>query len=167
MKRLLLIIFGFSLTSCGMLASERVPCPKTAIIAEFSKSLDFHKKTPIRTEMDSLIPKCSEGDHQTIVDFRLRTTSFRPLGSFHVPMTIKPSYFVAVVDNAGNVLFRSNHNLEVTFEEKQTTKVNFIPLREKVPSHKDVSVYVGFNLDENQLNLLRKERNKNVHNHRP
>ena len=94
---------------------------------------------------------------------RLRTTSLRPLASFHTSLTIKPSYFVAVVDNAGHVLSRSNHDLEVVFQEKQTTKVNFIRLQEKVPSYKEVTIYVGFNLEEAQLDSLRKERNKNVH----
>ncbi len=97
------------------------------------------------------------------MDLRLRITSLRPLSSFDKSITIKPSYFVAVIDNAGNVLSRSNHDLEVIFEEKQTTKVSFVRLEEKVPVNKEVTIYIGFNLDEAQLELSRKEREKNVY----
>jgi hypothetical protein len=97
------------------------------------------------------------------MDLRLRITSLRPLPSFYTAMTIKPSYFVAVIDNAGRVLSRSNHDLEVTFEEKQTTKVSFVRLEERVPTDKEVTVYIGFNLDEAQLELSRKEREKNIY----
>ncbi len=156
-----------SLAGCNSLTSERVACPRTSILAEFSKSLDIHNGLPIRSELDSVIPECRKDGLQTVLDMRLRITSLRPLPSFYTRITIKPSYFVAVIDNAGTVLSRSNHDLPVLFEEKQTTKVSFIHLEEKIPVDKEVAVYIGFNLDETQLEFLRKERNKNVYDQKP
>jgi len=158
MKKYLFPFFFLSLVGCGSLTSEKVPCPKTAILAEFSKAIDFQKEVPIRTEMDSLFPRCTVNGTIIYMDLRLRVTSLRPLPSFLAPMKIKSSYFVAVVDGAGNVLSRTNHDLDVEFEEKQTTKVTFLRLQEKVPSEKELAVYVGFNLDETQFDFLQKER---------
>lgn len=164
MTKIFTLSFALALAGCSLITSEQVPCPQTAIVAEFSKSLSFHKGTPIRTEMDSLFPHCTRDGHQTHIDLRLRTTSFRPLSKFHHPLTMKISYFVALIDTDGKVLSRSNHDLEVAFSEKQTTKVTFVQIKESIPSNKRASLYVGFNLDENQLELLRKERSKNVEN---
>ncbi|HUX78381.1 MAG TPA: hypothetical protein VMW10_01340 [Alphaproteobacteria bacterium] len=167
MRKYFFFLLILSVTGCGSVTSEKVRCPKTSILAEFSKSIDFHKEIPIRSDLDSVIPQCTTDGLQTWVDFRLRITSIRPLLSFNTPMTIKTSYFVAVIDKAGNVLSRSNHDLVVKFEEKQTTKVNFVQLEERVPLGKEASIYIGFNLDETQRDFLGKERNKNVHNLRP
>ncbi len=156
------LFVSLSLAGCGAITSERVRCPKTSILAEFSKSFDSQDGILIRSDLDSVISECSGGGNQTFVDLRLRVTSFRPLPNFHNAMTIKPSYFVAVVDNTGNVLSRSNHDLEVAFEEKQTTKVSFVRLEEKVPVNKEVTIYIGFNLDESQVKFLLKERNKHI-----
>src|SRR3990167_4212968 len=163
-RRWLFLFIGFSLTGCSLLTSERVLCPQTAIIAEFSKSLTSQEGVPFRTEMDSLSPYCTQDDGSIAIDLRLRTTSFRSLAHFHRPVKFNVSYFVVVMDKSEKVLSRSDHILEVTFEEKQTTKVTFVQLKERVPSQKEVTVYVGFNLDESQLTLLQKERNKNVQN---
>jgi hypothetical protein len=163
MKVRLLSLLCLSLAGCSVLTSERISCPKTSILAEFSKSLAFHKGIPIRSEMDSLLPECTQDGAQKVMDFRLRITSLRPLSSLSPIMTIKPSYFVAVVDNAGNVLSQSNHDLEVTFEDMQTTKVTFVRMRERTPVDKEVTVYIGFNLDEPQFERLQKERERNTH----
>lgn len=162
MKKHLLSFLCLSLAGCSSLTSERISCPKTSIIAEFSKSLDIQKGILIRSEMDSLNLECTQDGNQAIMDFRLRITSLRPLPSFFSIMAIKPSYFVAVIDNAGNVLSRSNHDLEIAFEEMQTTKVSFVRLRERTPLNKEVTVYIGFNLDKAQLERLEKERDRNV-----
>ena len=53
------------------------------------------------------------------------------------------------------------------FEEKQTTKVSFEQIQEKVPMGEEVDIYVGFNLDETQLDFLQKERDKKTHDHGP
>ncbi|MDK3160068.1 hypothetical protein QPK87_26400 [Kamptonema cortianum] len=76
------------------------------------------------------------------------------------PLTLQTSYFVAVVDEEGAVLSRSDHDLEITFASDQTTKVNFIQMQEKIPTQKKAAVYVGFNLDESQFEQLQNERQK-------
>ncbi|MBY0292360.1 MAG: hypothetical protein K2W92_03640 [Alphaproteobacteria bacterium] len=160
MKRFLSLAFSFYLSGCVLLNEERVPCPKTAILAEFSKSVDFHETTPIRTEMDSLRAFCTAEDNTTLMNIRLRITSFRPLPSFHSSITLKVPYFIAIVDSNGTLLSQSNQDLEILFKENQTTKVNFLNLQERIPAHKEVAVYAGFNLNEEQLNFLEKEREK-------
>jgi hypothetical protein len=161
MKKILFSFLTLSLAGCTTMLSERVECPKAAIIAEFSKTIDFTQGIPIRTEMDSFIPYCTaKGNNQTLMDLRLRLTSIRSLSNFNPPVTLKSSYFIAVVDDAGHVLSRTDHPLVVVFEEKQTTKVNFEYLQETVPAAKNVSVYAGFNLDKTQLDFLAKERLK-------
>ena len=114
------------------LSSDRVRCPKAAILAEFSKTIDRAEGVPVRTELDSLIPQCTQDNGYTYMTFRLRTTSFRPMSS-KMPLTVQPSYFVAVVDEDGEVLSRSDHDLEIAFASDQTTKVNFS--RSKKKSH--------------------------------
>ncbi|MBY0272498.1 MAG: hypothetical protein K2X02_03675 [Alphaproteobacteria bacterium] len=154
-------LFGlcFLLGGCA-LPSDRVRCPKAAILAEFSKTIDRIEGVPIRTELDSLIPECTQDNAYTYVTFRLRTTSFRPMSSLKMPLTVQTSYFVAVIDEKGTVLSRSDHDLEITFASDQTTKVNFIQVQEKIPTQKKAAIYVGFNLDEFQFEQLQKERNK-------
>ncbi len=141
------------------LPSDRVRCPKAAILAEFSKTIDRAEGVPVRTELDSLIPQCTQDNGYTYMTFRLRTTSFRPVAAKE-PLTLQTSYFVAVVDEGGEVLSRSDHDLEIAFASDQTTKVNFIQVQEKIPTQKKAAVYVGFNLDEIQFEQLQKERNK-------
>jgi hypothetical protein len=157
LMRMLFLLACLFLVGCAM-SSEKVRCPKTVILAEFSKSIDHHAGAPVRTDLDSLVPECTRDENTIYVDFRLRMTSLRPLTHFNTPMTIKPSYFVAVVDGKGNVVSRSDHDIEITFDEKQTTKVSFIRLQETIPSGQDAAIYVGFNLDEAQFERLKKER---------
>jgi len=158
-KRNLFAAFFLSLGGCS-LYSEKVSCPKTAILAEFSKTVSFHNRLPIRTDLDSLIPKCTRDNVYVYVNFRVRMTSIRPLSNYHEPLTIKPSYFVAVVDDIGNILSRSDHELEISFEKMQTTKVSFFKVEEIIPVHKKAALYIGFNLDESQVAWLKKEREK-------
>lgn len=158
--RTLLFLFCLLLVGCSSIFPERVPCPKTAILAEFAKSIDFYKKTPIRTEIDSLIPHCTAEDNNISINIRMRLTSLRPSLNMNIPLTIKPSYFVAVIDDQGRILSRTDHTVEVTFTENQTTKVSFEHLEEKVPFQKGVSLYIGFNLDKSQLDYLKQEREK-------
>ncbi|MBP6952318.1 MAG: hypothetical protein KA112_03985 [Alphaproteobacteria bacterium] len=160
MKRFFIIAFSLYLSGCVILNEERVPCPKAAILAEFSKSVDFHENTLIRTEMDSFRSSCTAEDNATLMNLRLRLTSFRPLSSFHSLQTLKVPFFIAIVESNGTLLSQSNQELEVLFKENQTTKVNFLNLQERIPAHKEVVVYAGFNLNEEQLNLLEKEREK-------
>ncbi|MBL8676243.1 MAG: hypothetical protein JNJ47_02290 [Alphaproteobacteria bacterium] len=141
------------------LSSDRVRCPKAAILAEFSKTLDSAEGVPIRTELDSLVPECTQDSAYTYMAFRLRATSFRPMSSL-MPLTVQTSYFVAVVDEEGRVLSRTDHDLEITFARDQNTKVNFIQVQEKIPTSKKAGIYVGFNLDESQFQKLQKERKK-------
>jgi len=142
------------------LPSDRVRCPKAAILAEFSKTIDRAEGVPIRTELDSLIPECTQDNAYTYITFLLRTTSFRPMSSLKMPLTVQTSYFVAVVDEEGTVLSRSDHDLEIAFASDQTTKVNFVQVQEKIPTQKKAAIYVGFNLDESQFERLQKERKK-------
>ncbi|MBY0500808.1 MAG: hypothetical protein K2P93_02250 [Alphaproteobacteria bacterium] len=158
--RTFLLLFCLSLIGCNTIFSERVPCPKTAIVAEFAKSIDFYKTTPVRTEIDSLIPHCTAENNQVAITIRMRLTSLRSSSSMHIPATIKPSYFVAVIDDQGKILSRTDHTVEVTFIENQTTKVSFEHLEERIPFQKGVSLYIGFNLDNSQLEYLKQEREK-------
>lgn len=160
MKNYFILLICCVLTGCNTFTPERSPCPRTAILAEFSKTLENEKDNSIRTEMDSLHPTCSEDGGYTFLDMRLRVTSFRPLAAYHHPLKISPSYFVAVIDQEGNILSRTNHEVAVSFEEKQTTKVTMERIQEKIPAGRDVTVYVGFNLDEGQAEYFRKVREK-------
>ena len=162
----LFLAFSLFLGGCSSIYSEKVRCPKTAIVAEFSKTIDFQEKTAVRTEIDSLLPECYRDNVFLYVNFRVRMTSLRPMTGFHDPLTIKPSYFVAVVDEEGNILSRSDHELEITFAKQQTTKVSFLKIEEVIPVQKKASIYVGFNLDENQIAWLKKDREKGFSNHR-
>ncbi len=165
MKNYVSFLFCLLLMGCS-LHSEKVPCPHAVILAEFSKTMEIQSKVPIRTEMDSLRPVCERRGDDISVNLRLRTTSFRPLTTFNTHLKLRPSFFVAVVDEKGNILSRTNHNLDVTFEEKQTTHVNFVQIQENVPTRKEVAIYVGFNLDETQHNFFQKERLKKLHDNR-
>lgn len=160
MKRYFSLLICLMLGGCNTFASERVPCPRTAILAEFSKTIEGQKDNSIRTEMDSLHPTCTEDNGYTFLDMRLRVTSFRPLAVYHHPLKISPSYFVAGIDQEGNILSRTNHEVAVNFEEKQTTKVTMERIQEKIPAGKNVTIYVGFNLEEAQVDLLRRMREK-------
>lgn len=162
MKKLALFFLSFSLTGCGSVISKRTPCPKSAILAEFSKTIELKTAPPVRTEIDSLLSTCIAEGQYTLMDFRLRFTSFRPRSAFLPRVTLKPSYFVAVVDEAGNILSRTDHDLIVVFEEKQMTKVSFEQLQERIPMGKAATVYVGFNIDQPQFEFLSKERERKV-----
>lgn len=74
---------------------------------------------------------------------------------------------MAVIDKMGNVVSRTNHDIEINFEEKQTTKVSFENIQETVPMAEEFTVYVGFNLDEAQLHVLQKEREKKLNDQGP
>jgi len=137
------------------------------ILAEFSKTVALQDGILIRTEMDSLYPSCKQKGAKIMMDLRLRTTSLRPLENYHDPLKLHPSYFVAVIDKKGNVLSRTDHDLDVVFGEKQTTKVRFESIQEKIPSGKDVTVYVGFNLDQSQLTFLQQTRKRKTRGYRP
>jgi hypothetical protein len=160
MKNPFILLLCLVLGGCNTFTAERVPCPKTAILAEFSKTVEGEKDSAIRTEMDSLTPTCTEDGGYTFLDMRLRVTSFRPLAAYHQPLQLSPSYFVAVIDTNGTILSRTNHEIAITFEEKQTTKVAMERIQEKIPVNKDVTVYVGFNLDEAQVAYFSKVREK-------
>lgn len=161
MKHYFSLFICLMLGGCNTFTPERSPCPRTAILAEFSKTIDGQKNNSIRSEMDSLHPVCSEDGGYTFLDMRLRVTSFRTLAAYHTPLKISPSYFVAVIDNKNStVLSRTNHEIAIAFEEKQTTKVTMERIQEKIPMDKDVTVYVGFNLNEKQVEYFRKAREK-------
>lgn len=167
MRPCFFLLFAFLLAGCQALSPERVACPKAAILAEFSKTVTLADKILIRTDMDSLSPACYKKGNEFAMDMRLRITSLRPLSHYHSPLALHSSYFVAVVDQEGNVLSRTHHDLDVTFEAKQTTAVTFERLQEKIPYGKEVAVYVGFNLDPRQLGFLQRERARKIHDQRP
>jgi len=144
---------------------DRIQCPKTRVVAEFSKAVEFQEQTPIRVDIDSITPSCTEGDNQILMELRVRFTALRPLTLLRVPVTITPSYFVAVVDARGNVLSRSDHEVELVFQDKQQTTVSFQRLLEVVP-YPDAMVYTGFNLTEKQHRFLQKERQKQANDPR-
>ena len=79
-----------------------------------------------------------------------------------MPLKYPVSYFAVVTDADGKILSRSEHELKVSFDNHQTTKVSKVRLLEVVPSKKDVILYVGFNLDEQQFHLLQDERSKHI-----
>ena len=116
--------------------------------------------------MDSLAPQCFAGDEKDVMEFRLRMTAFRPLKHAKEAFEGKVSYYVAVIENdTFKILSRSNHDLKVKFNKGQATKVMFEHLTQKFPKGKSVSLYVGFNLNTEQLNSLRKERENKLKSH--
>lgn len=166
LRSFLFLCVGLSLVGCSSVREDRIQCPKTRIVAEFSKAVEFQEKTPIRVDIDSITPSCTEGDNQIFMELLVRFTALRPLGLVGVPVTLTPSYFVAVIDAQGNMLSRSDHEVELAFQDKKQTTVTFQRLLEVVPSP-DASVYVGFNLNEKQHRFLQKDRQKKVNDPRP
>lgn len=160
MKKSLLSFFSLLGVGCSSPFSDPVPCPKAVIVAEFSKTVARVDNTPIRAELDSLIPHCSQKENHVTIDFRLRITGFRPLVNFKSPLKFNTSYFVAVIDDEGKIFSRTDHDLSLKFEEHQTTKIVFENLKEKFPCDRNLSLYVGFNLDDAQLAYFEKERHK-------
>jgi hypothetical protein len=159
LKKNLIFLCGFFLVGCQSIQEGRIECPKAAIVAEFLKTVHFHNNEVVLTEIDSLSPVCmQEGDHIRM-DLHLRLTSRRKLAKSHKPFAFTTSYFVAVVNPQGIILSRTDHDVEFAFKEKETTVVNFQNLLETVPSQ-NMTVYVGFNLDEHQHAFLEKNRNK-------
>lgn len=159
LKKSLILLCGFFLVGCQSIRDGRIECPKAAIVAEFLKTVHFHNNEAILTEIDSLSPICmQEGDHIRM-DLHLRLTSRRKLTKSHKPFTLKTSYFVAVVNPQGIILSRTDHDVEFVFKEKETTVVNFQNLVETVPSQ-NMTVYIGFNLDEDQHASLQMNREK-------
>ena len=165
LRSLLFLCVGLSLVGCSSVREDRIQCPKTRVVAELSKAVEFQEQTPIRVDIDSITPSCTEGDNQILMELRVRFTALRPLTLLRVPVTITPSYFVAVVDARGNVLSRSDHEVELVFQDKKQTSVSFQRLLEVVPSP-DALVYIGFNLNEEQHRFLQKERQKKVNDPR-
>lgn len=166
LKQSFFLCVSFCLVGCGSIGGDRIQCPKTRVVAELSKAVEFQEKTPIRVDIDSVAPSCTEGENQILMELRLRFTSLRPLTLLHTPVTIAPSYFVAVVDARGNLLSRTDHEVELVFQDKKQTAVSFQRLLETIPSP-DATVYIGFNLKEAQLTFLQKERHKKVNDSRP
>ncbi len=158
MKYLSLFVSCLLLAGCITSLNERVSCPATAILAEFSKSVERSQKEPVKFEIDSINPVCIREGQNTIVDMRIRFTAIRPLKSFQQKQKFERSYFVAVLDPSGKILSRTNHLVAFDFTEKQTTKVCFQDLIETVPCNKDVTIYVGFNLDETEHKYLKNLR---------
>lgn len=159
MKQVFLIIF-IVLTGCSHSFEKQTRCPPMAILKEFSKNIMVYENVPLRTEIDSLTPTCTKEDNQYYVDFHLRMTSFRSLQDFHDPLSFNVSFFVAVVDDKGQVISRSDHSHKIKFAEKQTTSVNIIRMNEVIPTQHNASVYIGFNLDHKQLEQAKNERFK-------
>lgn len=159
-KKVSLVFVVLLLGGCQLLTSEQVSCPKSAIVAEFSKTINLEENTLVRTEMDSLRPHCTREDTHIDMQLRLRLTSFRSLQNYDLPITLKPTYYVAMLDKQGKVISQTHHTVTIKFQEKQTTAVNFETIREKVPLNKEVSLYVGFNLTPSQLEFLEKERQR-------
>ncbi len=147
------------------MGGDRIQCPKTRVVAELSKAIEFQEKIPIRMDIDSVAPSCTEGDNQILMELRVRFTGLRPLTLARGPVTISPSYFVAVVDALGNLLSRTDHEVELAFEDKKQMAVSFQRLLETIPSP-DATVYIGFNLNEEQHRFLQKERHKKVNDSR-
>lgn len=165
MRKSLYFLLALVLGGCSSL-SDQVEGPKTAILAEFSKAIDLQEGVPLRIEMDSITPECWEKGNQLVIDFRLRMTAFRPVAHANESLKSRASYFVAVIDNdTDKVLSRTDHELTFTFAENQSTKVMFENMREEVPAHKNLSLYVGFNLDQKQLDFFKQEREKKMRGH--
>ena len=152
-----LSLFACLLTGCSSPMEDRVACPKTAIVAELSKTVVTQDGVVVRAEMDSLLPVCYMEDDRLRMEMRLRFTGFRPSFKINVPLTFKPSYFVAILDEDGTILSRSSHEADLTFEEGQGVAVSVQQVYTRLSSS-DVCVYVVFDLDEKQLLILQKER---------
>lgn len=155
------LLLSLILIGCSHLPENRVRCPNMSILKEFSKHIMVHEGIPLRTEIDSLIPTCAKEAHHIAIEFRLRMTSFRPLEKSHDPLKTTVSYFVAVIDDTGQVLSRSDHSQDISFSEKQTTCISLITLKEVIPLGQNVNLYVGFNLSEAQINQAQNERLSN------
>ena len=162
MNKRILLLFALFLSACST-TSERVHGPKIAILAKFSKAIDVQEGIPLRVEMDSITPYCTQTKDKVNIEFRLRMTAFRPYKKAQDSFDGKASYFVAIIDEStSKVLSRTNHDLNFTFEEQQTTKVMFEDLEEVVPAGKDLAIYVGFNLRKDQVDLVQKQRQKKL-----
>jgi len=161
LRQFLFWCVGLCLVGCSSIGGDRIQCPKTRVVAELSKAIEFQDKTPIRVDIDSVTPSCTEGDNQILMDLRIRFTGLRPLALLRTPIAISPSYFVAVVDAKGGLISLSNHEVELVFEDRQQTTVSFQRLLETIPSP-EATVYIGFNLNEEQCRFLQKERHKKV-----
>lgn len=153
------LLFFLFLGGCRSVVEDKVKCPKTVFVAEHLKVIDLQKGIPIHTEFDGLRCGCVVEDSMIVMDLHLRLTSLRPFLKIDIPVTTKLSYFVAVVDERGNILSRTNHEIDFTFEEKKRSSVNFQHLQEVVPLG-NASVYIGFNLNEDQMILLEEEKKK-------
>jgi len=153
--RFLVPFLASILVGCGSSTNhQEVPCPHTAIVGELSKRVDA---SGVRTDIDSVRPVCQWVDHRLYMDMRLRMTSFRETSKHNTSLTIAPVYVVAILNEKGNLLSRTLHQAEITFEPEEDTVVSFQQLQVMLASE-DCSVYVGFDLDEKQLRALEKER---------
>lgn len=159
MKCHLFLLFCLFLTGCRSVSENKTYCPKTVIIAELLKTIELQEGVPLQTEIDGLTCSCTAGENQILMDLRLRFTSLRPLTLSRKSLTLSPSYFIAVVDGKGGLLSQTNHKVDLFFEEKKPSTVSFQHLLEVVPSS-DAIVYIGFNLNEDQLRFLQEERHK-------
>ena len=162
MKKVISLSAMILLSACASEKASEIKCPKIVIASELSKSVMFDPKggDPLmRTEMDSVRPRCELGSKKIDVDMLLRLTSFRKAGTTK-PLSGKFPYFVAVVDPQDNILKRSEHVLEVDLDEKKSNKVSLQQITETMPisGFDTLKFVIGFSLSDDQLAFNRNVR---------
>lgn len=162
MKKIISLSAMILLSACASEKTSEIKCPKIVIASDLSKSVMFDPKggDPLmRTEMDSIRPQCELGSKKIEVDMLLRLTSFRKAGTSK-PLSGKFPYFVAVVDQKGNILKRSEHILEIDLGEKKSNIVSLQQISETLPisGFDTLKFVVGFSLSDDQLVFNRTAR---------
>lgn len=164
MKKLLAFCLLGTLSGCATKTTSEINCPKIVIASELSKSVMFDPKggAPLmRTELDSIRPKCELGSKDIEVGMLLRMTSFRKAGSTK-SISSKVPYFVALVDSQGNILKKSEHVLTVDLGEKKSNKVSLEQVEETMPisGFENLKFVVGFLVSEDQLSFNQSARER-------
>lgn len=162
MKKLISLSLVTLLSACASEKASEIKCPKIVIASDLSKSVMFDPKGGdplLRTEMDSVRPRCELGSKKIEVDMLLRLTSFRKAGTTK-PLSGKFPYFVAVVDPQGNILKKSEHVLKVDLGDKKSNIVSLQQISETMPisGFNSLKFVIGFSLSEDQLVFNRNAR---------
>ncbi|MEB3701456.1 hypothetical protein Bealeia1_00518 [Candidatus Bealeia paramacronuclearis] len=168
MKKLLSLCLLSVLSGCTTETASEIKCPKIVIASDLNKAVMFDPEggAPLlRTEMDSVRPKCDIMKKAIEIDMVLRMTSFRKAGSTK-PLHGNVSYFVAVVDGQDRILKASDHQVRIDLDEKKSNKISLERIEEKIPlsGYENLKVILGFHLSDDQVLFNRNARNKKVGN---
>ncbi len=143
------------------------PCPKVAVLADASHMTVYRDGpgrdlTDVKFEADlgRITGECvyNRASTNVMVDMKLVVAARR--GPADRDRVATYTYFVAIVDNKGNVLARQEFNSQVAFAGDQSRVASLEELEQSIPLEKnqpgsDFDVYVGFKLTPEQV-----ERNR-------